>query len=341
LIASTNDNSRDLQLYSNLLRNCQKHEASKIVSRLVTGKVALTNWWKSLPEDVVDGDVPQGKHVRSTMHLRLEYCLVRMFVGRPFLLKQDTSASNTSSPAHSDTITEAHPKATDGSQKSSRDDLINDCIQAATEALDICQHLRDSGIGLARASYIEYSSCRASLLVLIAYSIQNFSEQFRKPLCAGLEMIREMSAAGESARSEVSLIESLERALARLHAGLQNSRPNSVQSLPISDYEAFKNWGAHLTERKTVDALQSAVDPLGGQDDEAAFSSEQQAPCDPYHNNMANIDVDIMNGFDPSVEMSIFGAENVSPSAAWPTYTEAQVLEHFITNPQYIAHPGT
>lgn len=288
----------------------------------------------------MNGDIQQEKHVRSTMHLRLEYCLVRMFVGRPFLLKQDRQASNSSSPANSDTMTESHVKVTEGYQKSGRDDLIDDCIQAATEALDICSQLRDSGIGLARASYIEYSSCRASLLVLIAYSIRNFSEQFRKPLCAGLEMIREMSAAGESARSEVSLIESLERALARLHTGLQTSRPDSVQSLPISDYEAFKNWGAHLTERQIVDAPPAAVDPPGGQNDEAAFSSELQACFDPYHSNMANIDVDIMDGFDPLVEMSIFGAENVSPSAAWPTYTEAQVLEHFITNPQYIAHQG-
>ena len=237
-------------------------------------------------------------------------------------------------------MTETNPKTADRPHRSGRDDLINDCIQAATEALDICQQLRDSGIGLARASYIEYSSCRASLLVLIAYSIQNFSEQFRKPLCGGLEMIREMSAAGESARSEVSLIESLERALARLHTGLQNSQPNSDQSLPISDYEAFKNWGAYLTEKKNVDPPQSAADPPDRQNDGTAFSSGQQAAFDPYQNNMANIDVEIMDGFDPLVEMSIFGAENVSPSAAWPTYTEAQVLEHFITNPQYIAHQG-
>jgi hypothetical protein len=300
----------------------------------------LTNWWNSLAKDVVNGDIQQEKHVRSTMHLRLEYCLVRMFVGRPFLLKQDRQASNSSSPANSDTMTESHVKVTEGYQKSGRDDLIDDCIQAATEALDICSQLRDSGIGLARASYIEYSSCRASLLVLIAYSIQNFSEQFRKPLCAGLEMIREMSTAGESARSEVSLIESLERALARLHTGVQQSQPNSVRSLPISDYEAFKNWGAHLTENKNVDQAQPA-DRSSGPNNSIAFSSGQQVPFDPYHNNMANLDVDIMDGFDPLVEMSIFGAENVSPSAAWPTYTEAQVLEHFITNSHYIAHQGT
>lgn len=278
--------------------------------------------------------------MRSVMHLRLEYCLVRMFVGRQFLLKQDTPTSSTSSPANADVINEPNPRVMDGAQKSGRDDLIDDCIQAATEALEICQQVRDSGIGIARASYIEYSSCRASLLVLIAYSIQHFSERFRKALCGGLDMIREMSAAGESARSEVSLIESLERALARLHFGLQNSHPDSAQSLPISDYEAFKNWGSHLTERN-ADSSQLPAHSQSDQHDGATFSPGQQGSFASHHNGLANNNMDILETFDPLVEMSIFGAENVSPSAAWPTYTEAQVLEHFITNPQYVSHQGT
>ncbi|KAJ5332540.1 uncharacterized protein N7506_006323 [Penicillium brevicompactum] len=323
----------------NILRNCHKNEASKIISRLVTRKVTLTNWWNSLSKDAVDGD-SQGKHVRSIMHLRLEYCLVRMFVGRQFLLKQDTPTSNTSSPANADLVDDGNSRITDGAQKSGREDLIDDCIQAATEALEICQQVRDSGIGLARASYIEYSSCRASLLVLIAYSIQNFSERFRKALCGGLDMIREMSAAGESARSEVSLIESLERALARLHTGLQSSHPGSAQSLPISDYEAFKNWGSHLTERN-ADSSQLPADLRSGQHDDATFPSRQQASFASENNGPGNSNMDILDAFDPLVEMSIFGAENVSPSAAWPTYTEAQVLEHFITNPQYVTHQET
>ncbi|CAG8030175.1 unnamed protein product [Penicillium olsonii] len=319
----------------NLLRNCHKDEASRIVARLVTRKGGLTNWWNSLPKDVLDIDTQEPKQVRSVMHLRLDYCLVRMFVGRPFLLKKDKSASNASSPAHSDPIGELNSRASDRDQISGRDDLIDTCVEAATEALGICQHLRDSGIGLARASYIEYSSCRASLLVLIAYSIQNFSEKFRKPLCGGLDMIREMSAAGESARSEVSLIESLERALARLHAGLQTPRPESTQSLPVSDYEAFRNWGSHITGIN-ADLSRRNSNIQSGQHETLEFSSQQQHSLATHHGGLGNNNMDALDNFDPLVEMSIFGAENVSPSAAWPTYTEAQVLEHFITNPQYV-----
>ncbi|KAJ6025807.1 hypothetical protein N7444_013486 [Penicillium canescens] len=321
----------------NLLRNCQKQEISKIVSRLITTKSALTNWWDSLPNDVVTVRAQQPEHIRSAMHLKLEYCLVRMFVGRPFLLKQENPHSNTSSPAHSDAI-ENQSRSTDGgSQKSitGRNDLIHDCIQAATEALDICQILRDSGLGLARASYIEYSSCRASLLVLIAYSIQNFSEQFRKSLYEGLEMIREMSAAGESARSEVSLIESLERALARLHTGAQNARQGESQQNTMSDYEAFKNWGAHLAEKGKPGYSGSAPDSSSGHVSTAALQIGDIAAFSNHQDCMPEADNDLFNAFDPMIQMSIFGTENLSPSAGWPTYTEAQVLEHFLTNPHY------
>ena len=271
------------------------------------------------------------------MHLKLEYCLVRMFVGRPFLLKQENPHSNTSSPAHSDAI-ENQPRSTDGgSQKSitGRNDLIHDCIQAATEALDICQILRDSGLGLARASYIEYSSCRASLLVLIAYSIKNFSEQFRKSLYEGLDMIREMSAAGESARSEVSLIESLERALARLHTGAQNARQSESQQNTMSDYEAFKNWGAHLAEKGISGYSGSAPDPSSGHVSTAALQIGDIAAFSNHQDCMPEAENDLFNAFDPMIQMSIFGTENLSPSAGWPTYTEAQVLEHFLANPHY------
>ncbi|KAJ5767239.1 uncharacterized protein N7511_004855 [Penicillium nucicola] len=320
----------------NLLRNCQKQEISKIVSRLLTTKDALTNWWDSLPNEVVAVQAQQPEHIRSAMHLKLEYCLVRMFFGRPFLLKQETTHSNTNSPAHSEAF-DGQSRLTDGSQNSTlgRNDLITDCIRAATEALDICRVLRDSGLGLARASYIEYSSCRASLLVLIAYSIQNFSEQFRKSLYEGLDMIREMSAAGESARSEVSLIESLERALARLHTGAQKVRPSEPQRDSMSDYEAFKSWGAYLAEKGKIGCSGSAPNASTSHASAAALPTGDVAAFGNQLDCMPEASSDLFNSFDPMIEMSIFGTENLSPSVGWPTYTEAQVLEHFLTNPHY------
>lgn len=289
----------------------------------------LTTWWQSLPPDAVDVNAQQNPtQFRSAMHLRLEYCLVRMFVGRPFLLKRETQDS-TASPS----VPENSPGTNEESTRkpaSSREELISDCIQAATEALDICQQLRSSGIGLARASYPEYSACRASLLVLIAYSIRNFSEKFRKSLCEGLDMIREMSAAGESARSEVSLIESLERALARLHAGARQHGSSHGQGHLVSDYEAFRNWGANLAGKSVPDTTPAAPDPPAGQVETDSVSG-WPAELDFQPN------VEFFSGYDlaadPLVELSIFGTENLSPSLGWPTYTEAEVLERFIAGP--------
>ncbi|TXB98150.1 hypothetical protein FocTR4_00013506 [Fusarium oxysporum f. sp. cubense] len=318
-------------LESNILRNCRKREIVTIVSRLVSKKDGLTTWWQSLPPDTIDAnEQPTMTQSRSAMHLRLDYCLVRMFVGRPFLLKKETKDSATSP-----SVPENSPGTNERSASklvSSREELISDCIKAATEALDICQQLRSSGMGLARASYSEYSACRASLLVLIAYSIRNLSDQFRKSLCEGLDMIREMSAAGESARSEISLIESLERALARLHAG---ARPNDVgshnQAYSDSAYEAFRSWGANLAGKNALDATTPAVpNASGGQ---AEIDSVSGWPVD----FQALSSMDFFSAYDPTadplLQLPVFGTENLSPSDGWLTQSETEILGRFITGP--------
>ncbi|KAH7201351.1 fungal-specific transcription factor [Fusarium oxysporum] len=315
----------------NILRNCRKREIVTIVSRLVSKKDGLTTWWQSLPPDTIDAnEQPTMTQSRSAMHLRLDYCLVRMFVGRPFLLKKETKDSATSP-----SVPENSPGTNERSASklvSSREELISDCIKAATEALDICQQLRSSGMGLARASYSEYSACRASLLVLIAYSIRNLSDQFRKSLCEGLDMIREMSAAGESARSEISLIESLERALARLHAG---ARPNDVgshnQAYSDSAYEAFRSWGANLAGKNALDATTPAVpNASGGQ---AEIDSVSGWPVD----FQALSSMDFFSAYDPTadplLQLPVFGTENLSPSDGWLTQSETEILGRFITGP--------
>ncbi|KAF5705983.1 fungal specific transcription factor [Fusarium mundagurra] len=318
-------------LESNILRNCRKREIVTIVSRLVTKKDSLTTWWQSLPPDTIDAnEQPTVTQSRSSMHLRLDYCLVRMFVGRPFLLKKDTKDSATSP-----SVPENSPGTNERSASklvTSREELISDCIKAATEALDICQQLRSSGMGLARASYSEYSACRASLLVLIAYSICNLSDQFRKSLCEGLDMIREMSAVGESARSEISLIESLERALARLHAG---ARPNDTgsqnQAYSDSAYEAFRSWGANLASKNGLDAsTPAAPNASGGQ---AEIDSVSGWPVD----FQALSSMDFFSAYDPMadplLQLPVFGTENLSPTDGWLTQSETEILGRFITGP--------
>ncbi|KAL2829422.1 fungal-specific transcription factor domain-containing protein [Aspergillus cavernicola] len=231
-----------------LLRTCQKNERSLILSRLVTGKKELEAWWKTLPDEVHVDVSHHLAHFRSIKHLRLEYCLICMFVGRPLLLNRPSSTSPESTDNQSPSNTSGNRASNRGPNSVlHRQELVDSCIQAAREALNICRALRDNGPGLARTSYIEYSSCRASLLVLIAHSIQDQSARFRTELREGLDMIREMAAAGDSARSEVALLESLERALARLQYSSESNGGGDTDTSPAdtrlgSDYECFKHW---------------------------------------------------------------------------------------------------
>jgi hypothetical protein len=218
-------------------RNYQKHDVPSLSARLITIKTELATWWSSLAilQEKTDQHSHPAHH-RSTMHLRLEFCLIRMFVGRPFMFGGQSARLDSNSPPS--VFASQAPTAANGEMRiPSRQQLVEDCVQAAKEALEICSSLCYSGHGLARGSYIEYSSCRASLLVLIGYSVQNQSNQFQTVVHDGLVMIRNMSAAGESARSEIAFIEALERSLKSRDDG-NTLAPGSTNS----GYDSFKHW---------------------------------------------------------------------------------------------------
>lgn len=236
----------------------------------------LRRWWESLPSDIFQKDVSvQSAVSRPDMHLKLEYCLVRMFAGRPFIFPRDSSGrsnpSNSSSPSDSVTGVVAgvppsgpRPTTSSGSGGSSRtrslrSALVADCVDAALTVIDTCQVLHhgisdSSGtsaatrLGLARASYTEFSACRAALLVIIAQCLQRRTDEagqrLRGALRAGMAMIKEMAAGGESARSEASLIEAFERAIARLDAAAaeEEAATATASGAAESDYARFKRW---------------------------------------------------------------------------------------------------
>jgi hypothetical protein len=166
------------------------------------------------------------------MHTRLDCCLLEMFIGRPFILVHRHSQ-------------EGHPTI---SQPNDQEHLVQDCVLAAEEAIDLCHAMQTGELGLTRSSYVEYSSCRAALLVLIAYSIFYRTNQFSARLQRGLDAIREMALTGDSARSEISLLETLEAALHHLHvfdraseasvAGNVNAERDAIRD----DYEGFVKW---------------------------------------------------------------------------------------------------
>lgn len=213
-------------------------------------KSTLAAWYSNLPQELSALPSQRATQTRRSNHhaalyISLEYCLVRMFIGRPFLFSRNrrSSPAVASPPGEEQESFRPNTSDTRPVSRSRRAELVDDCVLAASEALSVLQRMRDIGSGLARASYIEYSSCRATLLVLIAYSIQHPTEadQCRKLLQDGLQLIRDMSVAGKSAQSEVALIEALEKALTQLRKGSEITVPERVEGKD-SNYESFKQW---------------------------------------------------------------------------------------------------
>ncbi|PKX91094.1 transcription factor domain-containing protein [Aspergillus novofumigatus IBT 16806] len=281
-----------------LLRTTAKPDLPLLLSRLADRKNDLEKWWSTLPLNIQKNDA-QIPVDRSTAHLKLEHCLLRMLAIKPNL------------PGYSPSGAAQKPTPRQG--------LVTCCITAAADAISICSTLRDSdsGPGLARASYIEYSSCRAALLVLIAYSIQDRSDHFRKALRVGLDMIREMAASGESARSEVELIEALERALVRL-------RSFDEVGKVASDYEEFKQWESMWKRQNDGDC--NAVETVAGPIQEQGWPTGEM---DPSGMAESNANLGPLRLFDGAAEWALFGGGSALPREL--QHPETQMLGDFLS----------
>lgn len=211
------------------MRKCKKGQQPGCLEKLLTLRKELIDWWATLPEDTYCRDLnPSGGLFRANVHLKLDYCLTRISIGRPFLFSSMKGINQT---------LPSGPQKT--ARSKGRSTIVIDCVEAALEIIDLCRLLRDE-TGLARASYTEFSSCRAALLVILAQSLTKRTERLRNALEQGMCLIKTMSMGVGSARSSVNVIEALERAMRRLEAWLETQAQNA--EVVDSGYERFKNW---------------------------------------------------------------------------------------------------
>ncbi|PTB69428.1 N-terminal binuclear Zn cluster-containing protein [Trichoderma citrinoviride] len=233
-----------------ILRSLPKHEVPEGLKRLAQLHRELKSWWDALPVDIFCKEfTSQSKISRKHMHLQLEYCLVRMFVGRVFIFPE-AGLRDGSSPATSANA----PSSASLSKKGTRATLVADCVEAALSVIDTCRCLRNT-IGLARASYTEFSSCRAALMVVTTQCLSQKTYMFRQALRDGLSMLKEMSTGSLSAHSEMSLIEAFEQAIANMNA--QEQTASSMVS--ESEYAKFKKW-EQLWKNDAPTAMSESVD---------------------------------------------------------------------------------
>lgn len=285
---------------SRLLQECRRYEITIILNRIKRLKAESKDWWPSRDTQSAQCFVEKATS-RAQVHFRLEFCLLEMFSGRPFILADSQQRSHTLREGHVGQ-TRPRPHANPAPCQCLENNLaqssppweflVRDCVGSAEETIQLCLSLKSSRIGLARSSYIEYSACRASLLVLIAYSIFYRTTKFSGPLRTGLSVIKEMVSSGDSARYEVDLLETLESALHRLHAlhpAYIPSTANSIDTCGASGYEGFLNW---YTQRGLLSSVDNPQDV-----DVQARETAQRTDRD-------NITGSISDGFEADVATS-------------------------------------
>lgn len=205
-------------------------------------KHGLQDYWRSLPTTTYCKDLaPDRPLFRFNVHLTLTYHLVDVFIGRNFIFAtalQDKASSSTT-PAASQ-------------WEDFRSSVVSSCVQSAIDIVDLCQMLEDE-VGLARASYTEYTSCRAALLTILAQRIIERSVRLRKASEQGMQLLNRMALGVYSADSEKSQIHVMETAVRRLeNSGRPQTSDQARTSTASMDYEHFRNWAMLWRREDTV-----------------------------------------------------------------------------------------
>lgn len=333
--------------HSLLLRKCQRAELSSILSRMVDLKTKMENWWTTLSI---------GPLNRRSLHLRLEFCLVRMFIGRPFLfsrvgvpLASSVSPEGIAGVKKSTTNSTGH-HGSEANTRSSRTLLMADtCVQAALEVIEIASSMRENGIGIAKSSYLEYTSCRASLLALIAYCIQNQTNEHHHALQEGLGIIREMTSTGNSARYEVLLIETLEKSIQRLHFFQGEKRTqDTIKQEPTTGYSSFRQWSSGWKSGVALNKQTGSSGQLSTNVDEQEDSSSKRWPSSIEQTEWStgntdrgsafvSLDIEPPNVVDlqSSTSSTCFALDGLHSSPDFYGHVEQQIMEGFLAVPEY------
>ncbi|KAJ4128185.1 hypothetical protein NW768_008471 [Fusarium equiseti] len=227
-------NLGDIATALTFLKRCPKHLQSTYFDRILLIREKLSIWWSSLPEDV-QTPLESSPLFRANIHLKLNYHLVQIFTGRPFVFLESSSSKGTGNNIP---------------RQSWRAVLVLDALEAAFDTIDLLEVLHET-TGLARASYTEFSSCRASLLLILAHSLNHSNERSRMAVRQGMRFIKAMSVGTNmSTKSEASLIETIEAAVRRIYS--RRNSPSGEQGVGKqelqSSYDRFKEWTTLFAE---------------------------------------------------------------------------------------------
>jgi len=207
------------------------------------------NWWLSSSDIATLPASPS----RAMVHVHLCYHLNVVFLGRPFVFTHAKQHTVSSQPMPY----RGGLETANGLQSKSQT-LARAAVQSARAIVDLCETLQCS-LGLARASYTEFSSCRAAIMTLLAHNLDTITADdtnqaphapVDEPLAQGMALIRLMASANVSAQSEVSVLASLDDAIKRLaskRSSDQSTRPGTTSE--TRPYDNLASWALGLREQ--------------------------------------------------------------------------------------------
>lgn len=229
----------DLAFLIHMLRKSPRGLRRAYFDRLLRVRQQYLDWWARTALPKVD----RVQH-RSVVQLRLSHHLTLVFLGRSFMLG-DAAKLHTSNLKDTAITT-----GRNASIESKRWDLVQGAITSAVQIISLCHDLHES-IRLAKNSYIEFTACRAAILVLLARSLQQSSTEYRSKLDQGLRLVEYMATANASTESDASLLLAVGAALQLLEVK-HNPIPGGAPASNVGEdprqaevtLESFKEWAA-------------------------------------------------------------------------------------------------
>lgn len=236
------------------IRRCARGMAHASLGRLTDIRQQYKHWWSGQ----AISQIPVLQLNRISAHLHLCHNLNLVFMGRSFIFTSRHHTLESNKNRDSSTLI---------------NELIEDAEYSAYNIIDICAML-DKSKGLARASYVEYSSCRAAVLVMLAQSISGRCHLFREKLDTGVGLIQKMAVNIASTNSTASLIAAIDKAIKQMKVDQDARDDNARSETPDHGYANFKKWASlWQDQRGSIGAGQREMQLSN----ESVLSSETQS----------------------------------------------------------------
>ena len=227
-----------LHEFSNVLhrlQRCPPRLRADALQKLIKSKLSFERWWdeQKLSREPVMSQCRQSAQLHLYYHLNLVYLCRPFILSRSYTKQQPSSALQPSGPLEK---------------------LAEDAVTSACHIVDILA-VMDSTIGLARASYIEFSSCRAAGMVVLAASLTNKSEDLAMKRALAMQFITKMAFTIAASQSDASLLTAIDASIRRMDEEKIAAAGDTTSLTSDTDqakYDTFKKWATNRqTEQDT------------------------------------------------------------------------------------------